>query len=72
MKATLEFNLPEEQAEHYNAINGSTFRYCLEELDQELRNWLKHGHVFEDPTDALAAVRKVLHDLIHDNDIVLD
>ena len=72
MKATLEFNLPEEQTEHYNAINGSTFRYCLQELDGELRNWLKHGHVFEDAGDALVAVRKHLHDLIRDNDIVLE
>ena len=72
MKATLEFDLPEDQTEHYNAINGTTFRYCLQELEGELRNYIKHGHVFEDPTDALAAVRKHLHDLIRDNDLVLD
>ena len=72
MKATIEFNLPEEQTEHYNAINGSTFRYCLQELDGELRNWLKYGNSFADADDALAAVRKHLHDLIRDNDIVLD
>lgn len=72
MKATLEFTLPDEQAEHYNAINGSTFRYCLQELEGELRNWLKHGNSFEDADDALAAVRKHLNDLIRDNDIVLD
>jgi len=72
MKATLEFNLPDEQADHYTAINGSTFRYCLQELDGELRNYIKHGHVFEDPTEALLAIRKHLHDLIHDNDLVLE
>ena len=72
MKATLTFSLPDEQIEHYNAINGGGFRYCLQELDGELRNRLKHGHVFEDPTDALLAIRKHLHDLIQDNDLVLE
>ena len=72
MKATLEFTLPDEQDEHYNAINGGTFRYCLQELDGELRNWLKHGHTFEDAHNALVAVRKHLNDLIQDNDLVLE
>jgi hypothetical protein len=72
MKATLEFNLPEEQAEHYNAINGTAFRYCLQELDGELRNYIKHGHTFEDAHEVLMATRKHLHDLIHDNDLVLE
>ena len=72
MKAILEFTLPDEQTEHYNAINGSTFKYCLQELDGELRNWLKYGHTFEDADDALGAVRKHLNELIHDNDLVLE
>ena len=71
MKATLEFTLPEEHDEHYNAINGASFRYCLQELDDELRNWIKHGHTFNSAGDALISVRKHLHDLIRDNDIVL-
>jgi hypothetical protein len=72
MKAILEFTLPDEQTEHYNAINGSTFKYCLQELDGELRNWLKYGHTFEDADDALGAVRKHLNNLIQDNDLVLE
>ena len=72
MKATLEFNLPDEQTEHYNAINGTTFRYCLQELDGELRNWLKYGNPFTDADGALVAVRKHLNDLINDSDLVLE
>jgi len=72
MKATLEFNLPEEEQEHRNALDGTRFKYCLQELDGELRNWLKYGNPFNDADDALVAVRKHLNDLIHDNDLVLE
>lgn len=43
MKATLEFNLPEEKEEHENAINGSKWRYAVLELDNELRKINKYG-----------------------------
>jgi hypothetical protein len=71
MKAILEFNLPEEQEAHYEAVNGSAFRYCLQELDGELRSWLKYGHSFTGAEDALKRVRDELHQLIHDNDVIL-
>jgi hypothetical protein len=71
MKATLEFNLPEEQQEHYEAINGGQFRYCLQELDEYLRDWMKHGHSLKSADEALECVRKNLNDLLHDNDLIL-
>jgi len=71
MKAILEFNLPEEQEAHYEAVNGSAFSYCLQELDGELRSWLKNGHSFTSAEDALKRVRDHLRQLIHDNDIIL-
>jgi hypothetical protein len=72
MKATLEFNLPEDQQEHYDAINGSTFKYCLQEMDEQLRGWRKYGHQFKDAEEALEKAREYLHQLIHDNDVVLE
>lgn len=72
MKATLEFNLPEEQERHYDAINGSQFKYCLQELEEQLRVWIKYGHTFENVEDALAGARKHLHDLIYDNNLSLE
>ena len=71
MKAILEFNLPEEQEAHYEAVNGSAFRYCLQELDEELRVWLKYGHEFKSAGEALEAARKHLRQFIHDNDVIL-
>lgn len=43
MKATLEFNLPEEDQEHQDALYGSRWRSVVFELDQRLRSRDKHG-----------------------------
>lgn len=44
MKAILEFNLPEESAEHLQALRGGAWEFVLFELDQHLRSIVKHGN----------------------------
>ena len=44
MKATLEFNLPEERQEHMMAVLVGEMYQVLWEIDQQCRSWLKHGH----------------------------
>ena len=34
MKAILEFNIPEEEAEHHLALNGARYSTVVWELDQ--------------------------------------
>ena len=46
MKATLSFNLPDEQGEFDAARLGSKALLALWEIDQKCRSLLKHG----DPT----------------------
>lgn len=60
MKATLEFDLPQESVEHYEAVNGTAFRVALQGVDERLRMWLKHGHEFESADGALEACRKLI------------
>jgi hypothetical protein len=60
MKAILQFSLPEEQSEFNEAVNGSKFQSALQGIDEACRNWLKHGHEFEDTADALQAVRDMI------------
>ncbi len=72
MKAILEFNLPEDSAEHLLAIRGSDFHSVCWDLDQDLRGWLKHGHEFKTPEEAIEAVRDRLRQLMEDKDISLD
>jgi 3-methyladenine DNA glycosylase AlkC len=43
MKATLEFNLPEEHDEHRVAVQGMDWQMILFEVDQRLRDTVKHG-----------------------------
>ena len=43
MKATLEFNLPEDEFDLSNAINGNKFKLILWDMDQHLRSIAKYS-----------------------------
>lgn len=43
MKATLTFNLPEENDEFYAAINVDRYRSVLNEIGNHLRNKIKYA-----------------------------
>jgi hypothetical protein len=43
MKATLEFNLPEDTQEHLRAVQANDAWSALYDIDYMLRNLLKHG-----------------------------
>jgi len=44
MKATLEFNLPEDTYEYMRAAQANDAWSALYEIDNMLRNLLKHGN----------------------------
>ena len=58
MIAKLEFTLPEEEQTHMDAVLGTRWRLAHEEAAQTIRNWMKYGHSFKTPDEALEAVRK--------------
>ena len=58
MKVTFEFNLPDEQAEHLWALNGAALAGAISEAMQASRGWLKHGHEFKTPEEAIEAFRE--------------
>ena len=43
MTATLKFKLPEEQYEHSYALAGTDALIVIEDICNEIRNFLKHG-----------------------------
>ena len=43
MKGKLEFNLPEEQIDFQDAIDGSNFKHVLWKLDQHCRAKVKYA-----------------------------
>ncbi len=62
MKATLEYNLPEEQDLYIGACQGVNIKNVMRDIDNEMRNWLKHGHSFKSADEALEKVRQMLYD----------
>lgn len=62
MKATLEFSLPDETQEHRDALDGTNWRLACDQVCEQIRQWLKYGHQFKTPDEALEAVRKELID----------
>ena len=43
MKATLEFNLPDDQDDFQDAVNGQKWRLMVWNFDQKLRSQLKYN-----------------------------
>jgi hypothetical protein len=55
MKAILEFNLPEDAEEHLDAINGTSYKLALSEMDNHFRHRLKYE---EHPREVIEALQK--------------
>ena len=72
MKATLEFNLPEEQGEHYCAIKGADMLNVLWELKAELRSMLKYGELPDKQYEIVEKIQDFLLSSLNDNDVNLD
>ena len=72
MKAILEFNLPEEQAEHYCAIKGADMLNVLWELKAELRAMLKYGELPDTQYEIVEKIQDFLMSSLDDNDVNLN
>lgn len=66
MKATLEFNLPEEYQEHQLASRAGELSNLVLDADEQIRSWMKHGHgtKFETVDGALSACRDLLREAV--------
>jgi hypothetical protein len=72
MKATIEFNLPDDQAEHYCAIKGADMLNVLWELKAELRAMLKYGELPDTQYEIVEKIQDLLMSSLDDNDINLN
>jgi hypothetical protein len=64
MKAKLTFNLPDEEEEFNDAINGNAYKAVIWELDQYLRSQLKHLDLSEDVGEKVLEIRDELRSII--------
>lgn len=62
MKATIEFQLPEDELSFRNASRADALCFQLHEFLMELRAWRKYGHKFVTADDALDAVANAMRD----------
>jgi hypothetical protein len=72
MKATLEFNLPDEEAEFYCATKGTAMLNALFEINTELRKLWKYEELNEDESNMVERIRQQFFDILRDNDINLN
>jgi hypothetical protein len=75
MKAILEFNLPEDQAQFQMAILGSKMYSTLLEMDKWLRKQYKYmpdSEYNEDAHKAYETARNKLREFMVENNITLD
>ena len=73
MEAILKFNLPEEQTEFDNDVNGTKWSIVAWKLDQHLRSQLKHNDkLTEKQYDALQEVRDKLWELVNEDSLSFD
>jgi hypothetical protein len=74
MKATLEFNLPDDQDDFVLATSGLKFWSVLWELDQSLRSKTKYApdSLPQDKYDAYQEIRDELRDLMMENNVSFD
>lgn len=72
MKAILEFNLPEEQAEHYCAIKGADMLNALFDIRLKLRGMLKYEELTDQQYEMVQKIQGYLIQSLEDNEINLD
>jgi len=72
MKATLEFNLPEDFSDHLLAVNATSWALTALDLDTFLRNYLKYGHEFESADAAIEGIREDLCTILEDRNLSLE
>lgn len=73
MKAILEYNLPEDQEQFDEAINGGRWQHVAWSLDQWLRSQTKYAPDSQNSeyTNALYIAREQLHEYLNEEGLKL-
>lgn len=72
MKAILEFNLPEDEAEYYCANKGTAMLNVLWELQQGLRKLYKYEELNEEEFKIVERMRDFLNNSLNEHEINLN
>ena len=72
MKATLKYNLPEDEFEFNCAVKSMKMYFALTEIKDELRAILKHGELRDDQYKFIDKMNERFYEILSDNEINLD
>ena len=72
MKATLEFNMPEDQVEFDFAVHGGKMYSALWDISQELRAIWKHEELSNEEFKMVERIRDKFHEILDDHQIKLN
>ena len=72
MKATLTFNLPEDEDKYCDAVNSSKMHSILWDVDQWLRAKMKYEELSDGQYDAFKETRDHLRRLLIEENIDID
>lgn len=71
-KASLVFNLPEEEAEFKEALEGSGWKYLVLDLLNHLRNETTHAKISNERAAVLEELRELIWHSIEDRKLKAD
>ena len=72
MKATIEYNLPEDQFEFDNAVKSMKMWHALNEIKDELRRIYKYEDLKENDFEMVERIREKFFEILQENEINLD
>jgi len=72
MKATLEFDLPEDNTDFQSAINGHNYKSAIWDFDQLLRSEMKHKELSEETHNAYEYCRKELRKILEQDNLFIE
>lgn len=68
-KATLTFQLPEEQEEFHMAVKANRAHIALLDMDQFLRSKIKYEELTEEQNELYQSIRDKLREILLDRDV---
>ena len=72
MKATLKFNLPDDEFEFNCAVKSTKMFFALNEIMEDIRAILKYGELKENEYEIIDKMKERFHEILSDNEINLD
>ena len=72
MKATLKYNLPEDEFEFNCAVKSTKMYFALTEIKDELRAIWKYEDLKENQFEMVERIREKFFEILNENEINLD